>query len=342
MPSSFNWREPQTFSKGFDAYYQDNFGWRASLIEAHARFKIISRVSPTEKVVIGSNGWLFYTGDKVMDNYQRLRPYKEHQLRRIKDYLEAKRDWLAAKGVQYLYVVAPDKHSIYPEYIPDRISTIPAPSRLDQLISYLAEHSDIKIVDFRQDMKVAKSDKRVYHKTDTHWNLHGARIGYEAIALRLQLLFPGFTIREKERYMTRWELGSQGDMGKMIGIDGLYHETRVNYLPDDGGCGRQLAPEISSEHFDDKGVHIAAVGCADGQLNAVFFGDSYRNLLLKFAEQDFKRVDHINRRFNLEAMQAYISNRKPDVVIEMYVERMMGAVVPQATIDKLLVDVETN
>ncbi|MEI9865253.1 MAG: hypothetical protein WDN00_12025 [Limisphaerales bacterium] len=43
-----------------------------------------------------------------------------------------RRDWLAKRGIAYLFVVAPDKHSIYPEELPGWAVKVRPQTKLDQ------------------------------------------------------------------------------------------------------------------------------------------------------------------------------------------------------------------
>ena len=335
MPETFDWAAPGTYTSAFDTYYQDHFGWRSALIKAHARFKIFFGVSPSDKVIIGREGWLFYTGNKVVENYRRLRPYKPYQLERTRQHLEAKRDWLNARSIEYLYVVAPDKHTIYSEYIPARISTKPEPSRLDQLINYLGEKSDFKIVDLRKAMLDAKSSRRLYHKTDSHWNLHGAKIGYDKIAERLEMKFPEFSPTPDEDFEFYWNTDVPGDLGDIIGIDGMYSEERVQYKLKSGACRKKFKSEVSQSLLERQSVVTSAAGCETGQLTVLMFRDSYGDAPINFMRQDFQRIEHVSQKFNPEIVEDYLTKRQPDVVIELYVERLMVRIARPAEIERL-------
>ena len=49
------------FPREFDRYFGDNFGFRDSLIRSHASLLYgILRTSPTENVILGKEGWLYY------------------------------------------------------------------------------------------------------------------------------------------------------------------------------------------------------------------------------------------------------------------------------------------
>ena len=71
--------------------------------------------------------------------------------------LEERRDWLAARGIAYLFVVAPNANTIYPEYMPDRIRKASFRSRLDQLIDHLKANGFFNLVDLRPALRKAKS-----------------------------------------------------------------------------------------------------------------------------------------------------------------------------------------
>ena len=58
------------FPKRFETYFNDNFGFRAFLIRCYTYFKInLLKSSQVSKVVIGKDGWLFFAGDDVINDY---------------------------------------------------------------------------------------------------------------------------------------------------------------------------------------------------------------------------------------------------------------------------------
>ena len=46
-------------------------------------------------------------------------------------------------------MIAPDKHSIYPEYLPDGLTPLGPATRLDQLLAPLRDHSAVAPLDLR-------------------------------------------------------------------------------------------------------------------------------------------------------------------------------------------------
>jgi len=326
LPTTIEWRKPDEFIEKFDAYFQDNFGWRGFLIDAHARYKTLFGVSPSEKVIIGTDGWLFFTGNKVIENYRGLRPFDEVQLERQRLYLEAKSDWLAVQGIHYIYMAAPDKHTIYGEFIPSRFSKESDVTRLDLLTGHLSGSSKFSIVDPRAAMVEAKSGGRLYHKTDSHWNLDGAFVGYQVLTDRIEKQFPQFRGKSVDDYTKRWVMGPQGDLGRIVGLEGVYSEERVEYQSRSQRCAKVVDSYLRAERFSGTGASAVATECVNGSLHVVLFHDSFGLALINFLKEDFHHMDRVNRRFNVEALEDLIRTNKPDLVLEVSVERLVGRI----------------
>ena len=107
------------FPARFDAACADRFGFRGHLIRWH---NIVSTrwlgMSPSEKVVIGQQGWLYYAGERTMDDYRATEPLTSAALDEWQAAIAARHQWLAQRGIHYLLVVVPNAQTIYPEYLP--------------------------------------------------------------------------------------------------------------------------------------------------------------------------------------------------------------------------------
>src|ERR1051325_1041106 len=73
-----NFPHVRSFTRQFDQYYKENFGWRNALFYAYSRWKLnVLGESPLpEKVVVGKNGW-FYLGNSynnVINQHRGLQP----------------------------------------------------------------------------------------------------------------------------------------------------------------------------------------------------------------------------------------------------------------------------
>src|SRR5262245_58909489 len=107
--------------------------------------------------------------------------------------LESQRDFLARRGIEYVFAIGPNKESIYPEQVPPRYNRV-GPTRMDQLVAHLEAHSDFRILDLRPALRRARADDRpdvhLYFELGTHWNGRGARAAAREMQRRLGELFP--------------------------------------------------------------------------------------------------------------------------------------------------------
>src|SRR5262249_5565752 len=155
-------------------------------------------------------GWLFYSGRPGDTTPPRVPPFRAEELEYWRCVLEARRDWLAARGIRYLLVIAPDKQTIYPELLPAALRP-PAASRHDQLLAHLRPHPRVNVLDWREPLRQAKAGEQVYHRTDSHWNERGAFVAYQQILAALSAWFPDLQALPRSAFQTATRPTSGGD-----------------------------------------------------------------------------------------------------------------------------------
>jgi hypothetical protein len=164
---------------GWLDYFDTHFGFRQQLVHAHAFTSIRTmNISPSPAVIKGRDGWLYYADDDALEDYESATPMSEAELRGWANTLVSTRDVLRAHGIAYLFVLAPDKHVIYPEHLPESIHRVRPTYRMDELLAYLRQHTDLSVLDLRPALIARKQVEQVYFRTDTHWNDAGAFAGY--------------------------------------------------------------------------------------------------------------------------------------------------------------------
>lgn len=145
-----------------------------------------------EQVIIGRKDWL-YLGDKY--NYTRSvdrRPSTLADIELGKQIGAATQAWdayLSSKGVKlFRIMIAPNKGSIYPEYLPHWAKPA-SPNATDAL---LTGTGGLYYVDLRSPLLAAKTNhpESLYYKTDTHWNLFGAGIAFRSFAQQVGAAVP--------------------------------------------------------------------------------------------------------------------------------------------------------
>jgi len=340
----FRLKSLRKFSKEFEQYFNDRIPFRDLLIFTNSFLKMrYLGTSPVPKVIIGKEGWLFYRGDNVAnvaEGYFLAAPLRKEQLALLQVYLEAKRDWLAERGIKYLFVIAPDKQSIYPEFLPD--SYYRAASHIDQLKEYLKTNSDIDIVDLRQPLLRAKRDYPVFYKSDTHWNEYGAFISCIEIIKSLTNYFPTLQIPQLSDYPIRYETVNGRDLADMLAMGNFISEavprpirlTSQMHYQDEPSHGIPITAKI------DPQVPFATERMGGELPRGVMFGDSFSVSIGPFLSESFSRIAYVHIHLSsLALQQKVIEQETPNVVIDEIVERSMSAFltipVPQDMLDAL-------
>lgn len=194
------------FPAMLENYRKRHFRTPREYINIDSLIKIYAlRVSPTSKVAMGKNGF-FYEGfgsrrvergivekfDNISDYLGQI-PFSEAELRQWKRALEERRFWLKQQGSEFVFVLAPTKAFVYPEYLPDKLNSQKGVTRYEQLSRYLRNETDIHFIDLLPPLLAAKkhySYPYLFYKSDFHWNFFGSFIAYREIIRKMNEFFP--------------------------------------------------------------------------------------------------------------------------------------------------------
>jgi alginate O-acetyltransferase complex protein AlgJ len=324
-PLSLEADELTAFPERFNLYFNDHFGFRSALIRGQALAKVQwLKVSSSADVICGKADWLFYASEDSIASYRAMQPFSEEQLKSWKRALEGRRRWLAQRNVRYIFTVAPDKHTIYPEYMPEQIRPVREASRLDQLIGYLKENSEVEVLDLRPVLLSAKRRHPIYYQTDTHWNDYGALVAYQAIARAMSQTLPAIQpLREADFELQTGRLPG-GDLAGMLGLADVLWESTVSLHP------RQPFRASAANQPLDRRLIESGATFASEQRNSqlprmVMFRDSFANRLIPFLAENFSRAVYVwDKGFQL----ALIEQERPDIVLDEMAERKLMGVPP--------------
>ena len=303
-----------SFPRRFERYWNDSFAFRWYLIRAHSLAKLAFGVSPSPKALVGQNGFLFYAGEQSVDYFRNVRPFTAAELAHWRADLEERRDWLAARGIRYLVVVAPDKETIYPEYMPPALKPVRGESRLDQLLADLRVHSSVDILDLRPALERAKAERRVYHKTDTHWNDAGALAASGVILDRVHEWFPATDDAPLQGTLqTRAAAG--GDLARILALEDRFPEQRIDWQPASPPRARAVALD------DQPSADVTALECTEcSGPRVVMNHDSFNTNLAPLLAERFSRLVLVD---GSRLLPNLIEREQPDAVIQEFVERAL-------------------
>ena len=163
-------------------FFADNFALRQNMIQTDALIKEnIFKESGNKEVIVGKKGYLFF-GDSL-DDYLGQNTLTKRQLNSCARVLYLLQENTVKKGKNFLFTVAPNKNTIYPEYMPKRYVKISDENNYTKLKKLLKNN---KINTVFLDEKIKETGKEVYHKLDTHWNNQGAAMGCDYILSNLK------------------------------------------------------------------------------------------------------------------------------------------------------------
>ena len=298
-------------------YFEDHFAFRQRMVrwQAVVRLRVLG-VSPSKAVIKGRDGWLFYADDGAMTDYAEAAPFTSAELEQWRDTLQDTSDWLRAQGIAYVFVIAPDKHVIYPEYMPETIRRA-AISRIDELVSHLREHSTVRVVDLRPPLLAAKVRERLYHRTDTHWNDRGAFVAYQSIIDALTEDFPALRHPSRSAFEPRVVQSEGLDLAGMLGLTEVLSEEDLLLVP-----RHPTARILEPLHPNRRLTHGRIVTDAPNRgPRAVVFMDSFGPALVPFLSEDFTRVVYLWQD-NIDPQ--VVQQESPQVVIQEWVGRALS------------------
>ena len=211
-----------TWPAAFQEWVNDHFGARSHLIRwrSAANYRLLG-LSSSPDVAIGSDGFLHYQPE--LRAHLPGTEFTPAQLEGWRRWLERERDALAARGIRYRFLVAPDKSTLYPETVRGARWQRPV-SRLDQLLAHLRGRSTVEVIDPRDRLRALAATALVYERTDTHWNERGAQAAAAAVAESEGLETPRFAVTQVP--------GGGGDLARMLSLPALLREQRPHLTPE--------------------------------------------------------------------------------------------------------------
>lgn len=255
-------------------YFDFNFAFRNHIITAYNSMMAgIFRTSAEDDVIIGKDGYLFY-GDTLND-YQGIGSLDDQKMENIVYNLELLERILGRKNISFVFTIAPNKNSLYEEYMPERyqkLRTLNSPGNNSERFQEQTEGRNLSYVNLFSLFRSHK--KALYHKTDSHWNNEGAALAAGAL---LQALG-----RQPEEYNTMsfdTRKDFQGDLFHMLypacrdSEKEIYYNKQWNYTYD---------TEISST-FDP----LITTTNKNAFGKVVVFRDSFGNALLPFLAEEY-------------------------------------------------------
>ena len=235
VATSPGWDRDQlrNYFSSLERHVSDRLPFREQLLGAQVRLNLLfGKLLNPGVLVLGKDGWLFF-GNSVgrgIDQHRGLLQLDQRGLSEFEKYFTEVQMAAKEAGIPFVLAIAPDKHSVYPEFLPDGLSK-KGISPADQV---MANPVGFEILDLRPVLIDAKASSPypLYYKTDSHWNELGAYLGYRAIMERLPGSAP--VDARMEDFMSIPDPGKR-DLAIKVGGNVKFEDSltyiRRNFLP---------------------------------------------------------------------------------------------------------------
>ncbi len=303
------------------AWFDTHFAFRDRFVQGQSwlRYQLLG-VSSLATVWKGRDGWWFLAADGDVEATLNEPRFTPDELTAFRVTLQHTADFLAARGIAHVFVIAPGKPTIYPEGLPAGLHPRPAPTRTDQLVSELRARSTVMVVDLRDGLLAARHGvEPLFHRTDTHWNDLGAAVGYrqilDALSGRVPRLAPPVG---PDGYVLTPVAAGGGDLAWMLGLNFSMAERELHLTPTTPRRARVIEPAGDVKRFAVP--RVVTVVDDPGLPRAVVYRDSFGSALVPFLAEHFSRMVTV---WEYDVVPATIREEQPQVVIQQWVGRRL-------------------
>lgn len=321
------------YLRSWGDYVRDNFSFRGRLTEVNAsiRYNYFAS-SPADSVLLGEDGWMFYAQEGLRADFARTNSLPLSYFDKIDRYLAELEAWSDETGIKVTFMIAPNKHNVYGEYLSSRAYQGSGPS-IGELISAYAEdkYPDVGLNLFPTLQSASNgSNAQTYFKIDTHWNSLGALKAVEVLAKTL-------SINLTEGLDSSRELSiSPGNFGQLIGLK--LEETHTQFMPSSGWSGvnfSELADMIKTlfkgQRIDRLSVSKAMEASSFETVrkpNILLIGDSFSDAMAPYIKEISNigvtiRVWGMENSPDIRFNKDLIELVAPDLIIIQIVERRL-------------------
>lgn len=127
-------------------------------------------------MILGKEGWLFY--GETLDDYEGTNSFTCREAWAAAHTLSLMEEYCDSQGTDFLFTIAPNKSSLYGDYMPDRF---PASDSLSnaELLARALEEQGVPYLDLFQ--VLGEQEEVLYRRLDSHWTQRGAGLAGDVL-----------------------------------------------------------------------------------------------------------------------------------------------------------------
>ena len=303
--------DDKAFRSELELFVDDHFGYRDDFVGLHNHMNYWAGIGNRD-VIVGRRGWFYLNIDSDSLEVSDRNLIKWSMIHRLKEL------WLKERGVEYWFLLAPNKQTVYPEYLPWRYRLSDNVSVSERLTNFVLNNKFSGVVLAEEILNKGKSKWELYSRLGTHWNACGAGIVSRQLMEKMGI--------ERDRGLlgivaddtVLWKEGGDVDLVTMMNLENVF---------------KQLDPVLSfdfeyrEEYLNTwEGIDLTRTTCEKAltDKNVILFGDSFTNSMRPFVCRSFKRTHvfyNVFPDFNEMAFYYKGLGESVNVVVEECVER---------------------
>lgn len=299
-------------------------------------YKIFDYSMVSKQAIIGKDNFLFLGNghDNVVDKSNGVyRPTKE-EINNWTNKLKDLQKWYEDSGIKFIIAIAPNKHSIYKEKLPNWME-YDGKTITDDIVEQ-ANIKNINILDLREKLIESKQQESdiLYWKTDTHWNEKGASIAFDTIINKINNIYQ--LNLQKPKYNLNPSTRGGGDLSNFLKINNILdkdyeknysYSFEKNYDICKGNINKENQVLEDCIKIDNPVIgynEYIINNHSENKLKLLFLVDSFAGAPSKIYNATFSEIykfhwSHING----QKLATFVEINKPDVVIYQIVERAL-------------------
>ncbi len=282
--------------------------------------------SSAADVIFGANGFFFLNSHETIGMVQGLDRLSEDQSAVWATHFDTVRQAFETAELPFIFAMAPSKHTIYSDALPNWIFPALSPQTRFQDILSLAQDRlsppPVNLVATLHSWRADNPDDLLYHRTDTHWNELGAAVAMHAAFGAQGIKLP--PIQAQALVMPRG-----GDLARMVGQQASISEIAPVLITDaQWGCFRSDGTPLAIETIDPLVPRrFSCQSDSDDDRMLVVFTDSFGVPAIPTLASSFQRTEFIWTD-QVDPKQAAMLGA--DMVLQIIVERKFMTVSPGA------------
>jgi hypothetical protein len=179
FPSFAKLKTLNDFANSITKFSADNFGFRKRLLSIYFKFRLdILKSDFGLPGLLGNNDWLFIDGE--ISTFRKEHQLSAVQIEQIRYRLDAWCEYAHQQGAEFVFFVAPNKSTIYPEKVASYLQRYSDHNSSMDLINGLKFSCPFIKVDLRNTL-IKHNNELLYYTWGTHWNERGAQLSWSKI-----------------------------------------------------------------------------------------------------------------------------------------------------------------